>query len=483
MKMKRIVIILLASVLLASSLLPGSASANSARTQWSGVSGTGMILTGEECPIVVTHELLTFDIQQFPEQYYSEPADYLAYTGTVSAEYTFHNPADYTVTASLLFPFGNIPDYGMLHDWENEKALYRTDSEKYGVAVNGEKIQADLRHSFAYPYDTFNLYTDLARLWDGYAEDPFYHPELPVKKYTFHAENVDHETYDAATAAIALPFGEGSTKYVMVENNGFDLLEDGFRLSSFIGPREADNRITLFVIGAQPKELPRWRFYKNGACEAEIEGTMVLDKTEDLTFLDVAMSQYPTDTACSPEDWYNAVVVSMNANEYADGFVGSDYSYGDGMFDVNRCLMRWYAYEITLKPGETLTNTVTAPVYPDIDGRYEPPVYAYKYLLSPAKTWKEFGSLDIVINTPFYMTQSGLEGFEKTESGYALSLEGLPEWELQFSLCAAENPSQTQHGKMAQAWSSYFFQKLLLVIIPMAAIILAVILHRKRKNR
>ena len=368
----------------------------------------------------------------------------------------------------------------MLYDQNTYAPMYRTDSGKYGVAVNGVTIDAVLRHSFAYPYEAFDLETDLARLSDGYMEDPFYSPELIVTKYCYHAENVDYETYDAATVAIQLPFGEEKTKYVMVENNGFELLEDGFRLSSFVRHWEVDNIITFYVIGEQPDRLPEWKFYENGACEKEIQGTMILDHVESITFQDVALSQYPADSECSPSDWYNAVVISMKINEVADGFVGNDFSYGDEIFNVNRCLMRWFAYEISLGPGEIITNSVIAPMYPDIDAHYEPPVYSYEYLLSPAKTWADFGSLDIIINTPFFMTDSNLKGFEKIESGYALSLDGLPEGELLFTLSTVEEPSNSPQIRMTGAWIMFLLRLFMLIAIPILGIILVVIELWKR---
>ena len=41
------------------SLLPAPALANSAQTMWDGTDSTGAIITGQDCPIVVEHELLT----------------------------------------------------------------------------------------------------------------------------------------------------------------------------------------------------------------------------------------------------------------------------------------------------------------------------------------------------------------------------------------------------------------------------------------
>ena len=79
--------------------------ANSAESYWEGVSASGVLVTDGECPLVVEHETLTFDIAAFPSPYSNNEG----YGASVSAEYTFYNPSDMTVTANLLFPFGIDP--------------------------------------------------------------------------------------------------------------------------------------------------------------------------------------------------------------------------------------------------------------------------------------------------------------------------------------------------------------------------------------
>lgn len=77
-----------------------------------------------------------------------------------------------------------------------------------------------------------------------------------------------------------------------------------------------------------------------------------------------------------------------------------------------------------------------------IDLRYEPDEFGYTDLLSSAKTWKSFGELEIVINTPYYISSSSIDGFTKTETGYTMKLDGLPEVELTFNLSTSENPTK-----------------------------------------
>ena len=69
--MKRTFAVLLTVLMLATSFVV-PAYANSAQTHWRGVDSTGAVVVGEDCPIEVTKEVLTFDISEFPDNYYRE---------------------------------------------------------------------------------------------------------------------------------------------------------------------------------------------------------------------------------------------------------------------------------------------------------------------------------------------------------------------------------------------------------------------------
>ena len=123
--------------------------------------------------------------------------------------------------------------------------------------------------------------------------------------------------------------------------------------------------------------------------------------------------------------------------------------------------MKWYRYTIEVGPGETVTNAVTAPAYPAIDGKYENPLQKYTYLLSPASLWKKFGTLDVIVRSGEYLTESSPSSFEKTEEGYKAHFDSLPEGELTFTICADESP---RHVSSPIAWVivGYLFFLLLL---------------------
>ena len=209
-------------------------SANSAQMHWRGTDSTGAIITKESCPIVVEHELLTFDIQQFPEQHYREVNDYLSYTGKVTAKYTFHNPTDYTVDATLVFPFGTIPDYGHIQDSETGKKLLYSDTEKYDITVDDEPIEKKLRHTLVFWGHQFTLDEDMANLHDGFMSDSFYSPDMPVTRYTYTPSDVDKDTYHAANAAFILAADPAKTKVYMERQNGGSLLDNAVQMEGWV---------------------------------------------------------------------------------------------------------------------------------------------------------------------------------------------------------------------------------------------------------
>lgn len=458
-------------VLLSLSLLAAPASANSAQTQWRGTDATGAIVTGEDCPLVVEHELLTFDIGQFPESHYREVSDYLSYTGKVTAEYTFHNPSDYSVNATLVFPFGAIPDYGHMYNRETGERLLYSDTEKYDITVDGQTIDRTLRHTLTFWGDQFERDKDISKLHDGFMADSFYSPDMPVTRYTYMPSAVDTETYRAANAAFILSADPAKTRVYMEGQNGGTLLDGAVQMEGWVEP---DEPFVVNVIGEPLAQMPDWKIYENSACEKEIEGTMILTNAESTTLKDFLLQEYDPASGILESDWYNAMVTAFNDFMWKYGAI----TCSELGFDISQNLMRWYEYEIHVGPGERVVNSVTAPIYPFINSDYEPPIYAYTYLLSPAQTWAEFGTLDVVVNTPYYMTQSAPEGFWYNNPGYEMHLDGLPDGELTFTLCTEPEPEAPFYAR------SFPTDILLIGAAELAAIIVVnVVVRAVRKKR
>ena len=124
MKNKILIALTLFVVCFSTFIIPisgNTAYANSALKYWEGVTASGAIVINENVPIVVENENLTFDINEFPakEDYYSGTSQ--NYTSKVTAEYSFYNPSEYEVTATLLFPYGNLPMYA---NNSNDETIY-----------------------------------------------------------------------------------------------------------------------------------------------------------------------------------------------------------------------------------------------------------------------------------------------------------------------------------------------------------------------
>lgn len=407
---------LIASILCITTLLlltPSAAFANSAPKFFRGADAYGAIVTEENCPITVESELLTFDIPEFPTSG-SNPG----YKASVTAEYTFFNPADYTVTARLEFPFGIAPDYG----------TDRNDLTKYDITVNGAAIDKKVRHTFNAAFTQFELERDLPKIVDGFKDDSFFKPDLPVTKYVYEVTDYDKENsmttvaFDCVTPYSGRFFLK-DMDYCLGRTNGYRSTHP-----AYLG----GNEITLYIFGEDFK--PQWKFYQDRDCRHYASGEIELKTTERMTLKELAAAVAPNIENLSEEDWYNAFIDDLTFNGTSDynPVIKSVQALGAG----RGTLMRWYEYEITIPPHEEIVNTVTAPIYPNIDEHAKPPVYDYTYLLSPAQGWADFGSLEVVVNTPYYLRDN--DNFEKTENGYKASFDGLPDGELNFTLKARQ---------------------------------------------
>lgn len=465
-------IAIISALLLGSLLLTLPASANSAQTGWSGVTATGTIITDQNCPIVVESELLTFDINEFPKERYgqNDTDEYLAYNGRVTAQYTFYNPADYAVTATLAFPFGELPEYSYV----SNKSIFSSDGGRYGITVNGDEIPMTLRHTLS-SY-SFDIAADLPKLRDGFAEDGFYYPEMPVYCETVKVSGI---TEESGRANVLLRWnGYGANKRTIIVEFQDSRYDQCYFADSSVFKHGVYNgcELKLWYFG-EYHGSPEWVLYKENQSDA-VSGTVeATGEAEEMTFKDFAMQGYDDDSGVSQTDWYNARIDQLNSNS---GYYGELALPG---YDLIPQMLRWYQYELTLQPGERITNTVTAPIYPSFNTAYNPNIYRYTYLLSPAKTWSDFGTLDIVVNTPFYITESDIEGFEKTEAGYTMSLNGLPEGDLNFTMSESKNPSLAIHPLIIIAYGVLFLPFLILLIALVIGIVILVKHKRRQKNR
>ncbi|MBE6612987.1 MAG: hypothetical protein E7632_10890 [Ruminococcaceae bacterium] len=435
-------------------------SANSAQTRWSGVSFAGTMAADEDCPLEVERERLTFSLGEFPQNHYFAAEEYLSYPGSVTAEYEFYNPADYDVTATLVFPFGMLPDYA--YSIYNDGGLeFADDTARYGITVDGDPVKMTLRHTLSAPYAEFNLEYDLPRLIDGFAEDEFFTPDMPVHRLTYTVSGIPEE-YRSATASFFWSGDRTETRVILEGQNGGSTLRGGVR--SYLHVRNGDV-IVLWLIG-EYVPVTEWDLFENGSLETEIPGKVEMNdntaiSNESMTLREFVTKDWKAESGILETDWYNASITRMNRFVTSSGLIIDFYS-GRSLY---QSLLRWYEYELTVPAGGRVVNAVSAPIYPSINGDYEPPMYKYTYLLSPAQTWKRFGTLEVAVDTPHYLIESSAGEFSKTDGGYQAKFDGLPAGELVFSLSAEESPSQIIRGR-----------QYLVYLIPMGAVLAGCIL-------
>lgn len=412
------------------------ANANSAQTYWEGVDQAGVAISDGDCPIIVEHELLTFDLQTLYHPY-EEQTDNI---NKVTAQYTFYNPSDMTVSAKLLFPFGTNPWYGYTYDRETGERI-DTDAQRCNILVDGEVVEKKIRYTL-YQGD-FNVETDLPLVCDDFKEDSFYCPDTTVTLYRFELKNVDTSAFKAAVVCFEIPKGMGNQRFYVPNTIGGRIQDNGNM--RVIARVKNSYSLSLYVFGEPLETMPTFRFYQDaGAYDSQqISGYASFSSKRTMTFKDFALENWSEESGISEIDWYNATVTDLNGNTAAEHPFIRQSSHRSGF---SNDLMRWYEYEITVKPGARIVNTVTAPIYPSVDANYDPSIYGYTYLLSPATTWKSFGNLDVVVNTPHYMLNCSLDGFEKTEDGYKASFDRLPEGELNFTLSSSEEPERKSSG-------------------------------------
>lgn len=410
------------------------ASANSALTEWGGKNANGIVSPDEDCPIVVEHETLTFNINELPSE--DEVGSSITSNSTVTAEYTFYNPSDMTISAKLAFPFGVMND------------RYISEDNTHNITVNGNKIDAEIRHTL-YTSNSFGEYEfdvdkDLPRLLDDYVKDDYFNDDLTITKYTLRITLKDEAAYNWAIDID--PDEYPNTKFYFPSKPSTKILENGdLRVYGILNFSNGQKDVEIYEFG-EPKSIPQVKYYTHsswtGGKVEEVAGRSEIISSEKVNFTDFIFEHFDENSGISRMDWYNATVLLLQSIDLEDRYLyfarfGKDY---------HENFMSWYYYEITIGADARIINSVTAPIIPGINISYNPPKYDYTYLISPASTWKDFGTLDIIINTPYYMTNCNIDGFEKTESGYELHLEGLPKNKDKYKLTL--NGIEKEEGKV-----------------------------------
>ena len=401
--MKRLFVLLIVFALFLSiNVKPISAKANSAQTKWEGSSSAGVVVTGEDCPLEVEKEVLTFDLNSLPVVW----SDNKDYNASVSAEYSFYNPTDLDLSIDLAFPLGDNPSYV---DGYAKKVL---ESDLYNVQIDGEKVSTKIRYTVMSGAEFGE--SDIEKIKTLTNSEVVIDKQSVAYSYYFDVEDDNYQI-----------FVEGNPNNIVLSDCPVTRQENGDVTELFVNARAGGFKVV--VIGEKPDSVyirnDKLKIYPSPGLEPKVS-----------LFYDMLGLYYGYSEDLTQEWRFDAVVdaITVDINSYgvSNYRIGRDF----GSF------MLWYEYSMQVGANQRVVNKVTAPICPAIDSYWNPPKYAYTYFLSPAKCWQSFGELEIIINTPFKMIESGDFDFEKVDGGYKLALEGLPTSELTFTLCESETP-------------------------------------------
>ena len=457
-----------------------TASANSAQTHWHGSDSFGAYVTDKDCPVTVESEKLTLRVPDFPSNYYSSAEEFESYAASVTAEYTFYNPAEYAVEMTLAFPFGKSPDY-MYGFYDEEQHTYITfnDTDRYAITADGEEVERTVRYTL--DSRAFDPQTDLARLSNSKRTGGFITPDTPVTeyRYTFSPQNATNSTCFAADF-----YGLGDSNKTCIMLQQFSMAS--YEKNKHMCGNWLSSAFSMYVIGEPLEKLPEWKMYENGSLKKEVAGSVNRSPINNtLTFNELALSFYNAESGISESDWYNAVLdMIIESREEGRLVIKSDFN----SLNVTNNLMRWYEYPLSIPAGGRVVNSVTAPLYPAIDLNWQPAKFTYTYLLSPASTWADFGSFEVEVITPYYLIDGSLS-FEKGEGVYTYSQQGLPDGELNFTLSESEAPQRVKMpaGKAFKYFMLYYGMPILFAVVGVGivvAIILIIVkvVRKKKKN-
>lgn len=450
-----------------------------------GADGMGALLAGGQGSVEVEAHL-SFSLSEFPLSPMEGTAEaFREYGGKFTAEYTFHNPADAPQELNLVLPLGTLPDYFPCEE------LDRT-TLGYSVKQDGRDAEVRLRHSMALRQAggrRFDAEEGLRRLY-GRSQD-FYTDDLPVTAYTYRVEATpsDAESDDFEYVNFSLSFGASAkrTRVLSCDRCGYGVKDGRAKLTYGFDCREESVKyFTVYVLGEDIEEPETHVFrYENNAAVALISSSVTAEPRETASFADFALSFRGEQSAVSDEDWKNAFIDGVEDMKYS-GSCYSDFSPSD--LEIPGALMQWYEYSVTVPANGSTVNTVTAPIYPTVDGTHSQDLYLYRFLLSPAQVWDKFGRLTVDIDTPFYISDSSLNFSPREGGGYTLTRESLPLGELTFTLTEQERLSSDKNlTNYDNGGNSALVTAIVIMCIVVAgaasvAVVIAV-QSRKRKKR
>ena len=409
----------------------------------------------------------TFNVPEFPETGYANEGAAAEYGANVVTKYVFSNPEDDTVTETLLFSMGNLPEYIGETDYGR---IAVSDLTKYGVTVNGEAPEITLRHTVT---------NNKRYIRDDYRDGGFENQTVTHYQYKVNVDCscecivVIYSNSDSTngTNRRLIAYG-GNKRYGIVP--AYDVLEIP------VDPTDPDSVIDVWCIGEPIDDTVKTEFYvlsdRKYDQYSQINGALEILEEKTVSFTEFAFSTYDPQSGVSEIDHYNAVADIVGAG----GYINCDFKNFDST------LYKWYQFDVTVPAGETATVETTAPLYPTVDDyNYTIPVYTYNCdITDTVAAWKGMESAIVNVITPYYAVNPHGETVpEKTEAGYRYTFSKIDD----ITLSPIPSPEMADHTyhepeplPMPEEPPYKVILTAVLLVPLLAAAVISVILQKKR---
>lgn len=450
----------------------------------------GIFVADGQSELAIEQAELVFDLSELLRDSYTDAQELLAYSAQVSATYTLYNPTNHTVTEQLATPISPYP-------YPSEQVPAGTDIEKFSVTINGTRITPQLRYAFTvgtgyYASTEGRPISDvhmpdfgLTYLSDTLLSRPVLVPDAPVYVYTYHAE-VDEGEEEHLFYARADIYADPQSCALFTSWYTYDgnISENTIKVSRNVYISED---FTLCSVG-QPLDTVEWRSetFKGEAVRASVVQTSVIE----MTLYEYVMQGYDAQSGVTEQDYFNAFLAYTQKYQREESPV---INLGEDSPLPAHNLQPWQLFSVELAPGERMSVTVTAPLYPSLNNRYNPPVYIYAFAMAQKEEWSAYGRTRMHLITEHYLSKQQrpmpkYDSYIETEDGYVW--EGQADFPyLIFSTCESKYPSDGS-TLVAMILTILIVLSLLAVfvlpwVIPGMVIILIVVLivRRVKKNK
>ena len=463
-KRKSLIAALVLFTLLPMTILPSSAMTPIPPSLLDGAAYSSAQMPSES-GVVIENQSVTFDLGNFPDINDTDGAK--KYSGTVTTEYTLFNPTDTEITLRVAYPIADTPTYLYGIDAKSDAALH-------SITVNNEKINPELRYGIDYDVYSSN-YSHLGSIIsDEYISNEFCSPEMTVTKYTFKQTGVKQS--GAYIGFDVKKYGQltGSCIYLGEYANAWDVNYDYRRFHIIAG--ENGSTFDMYVFGKDLGSLPKWKIYKDFHLRDgdEIDGKIEFVSKETTTFSEYVSNYYDESLGISELDWFNMAATEIGTAIKSEQVYTPLYGLRGGFLSYRA---KGFIYDITIAPGARVTHTITGPIYPHIETKFNPYTYSYEYNLFYPNADMFTGQINVKVNTPYYMLEG--KDFTRTDGGYSLTLNAKDKIDgnsevtyggINFTLSESENPEEVKNNNS----TGWLILLILFVALPIGLLIEAV---------